>query len=185
MQKLLGEEIDNVIIIVLVKTNDFINNFSSGTLIDKKVEKYFSKAEISSEYWIDIYHDWVATLSNSPAVYLFCVNNSTELIYTGMAGKIKNNGTFSNWSIANRLKAFRGKSYDNLNITTGDFIRQIVLNGELNIKSYKGVIFENINTFHVHVLYPQRDVLPGFIEASILYDYYKEFKRLPKLNLTF
>ena len=148
-------------------------------------KKEFSISEISSSNWMDTYHNWVNTLKKVPAVYIFCINNYTEIIYIGMAGKINRHGNVSNWNITNRLKAFRGKSVQGVNILTHDFIQQISVNGKLNIPAYKDIKFENIVDFNIIVGYPKSNFPAAFVESNLIFEFFQKKHNLPKLNLAF
>jgi hypothetical protein len=145
----------------------------------------FSRSDLSSNQWKEIYFNWVLTLKNRPAVYVFSINNFSEIIYIGMAGKINSEGVCSNWSIRERLKAYRGKSKDGKHIRTHDFIRQICIERNLNIKAYEGIVFDQISTFEVDVYYPKINIPAAFLEASFINEYFNHKNKLPKLNLSF
>lgn len=106
-------------------------------------------------------------------VYVWVNNLTNQIIYIGMAGKIKNNGVLGSQSIKNRLTASRGKDrLTKKDILTNDYVKDFMQN-------------ENINSLSFYILISKKDEPPAFIEALLLYNYYKKEKRLPQLNNSF
>ena len=106
-------------------------------------------------------------------VYIWIDKETEEIVYIGMAGKIKTDGTLGDHSIQNRLLASRGKDkVTKKDVQTNDYI--------------KGLMTEhNIKTLDFYIIYSKQDEPPAYIEALLLYKYYKQNRRLPKFNSSF
>ena len=106
-------------------------------------------------------------------VYVWVDTATNEIVYIGMAGKIKSDGTHSDHSIQNRLLASRGKDkITKKDIQTNDYVRDFMIN---NI----------IETLNLYIMYTKADEPPAYVESLLLYKYYKRNNRLPKLNNSF
>jgi hypothetical protein len=106
-------------------------------------------------------------------VYIWVNSENNNIVYIGMAGKLKNNGKFVNHSIQERLLATRGKDkLTKKDIQTNDYVRS---------KMEK----HNIKKIDFHIMYSIIDEPPAYIEALLLYKYYKKNKCLPLLNTSF
>lgn len=106
-------------------------------------------------------------------VYIWVDTASNEVVYIGMAGKIKTDGTLGDHSIQNRLLASRGKDKSTKkDIQTNDYVRDFMLTN-------------NIETLNFYIMYSKTEEPPAFVEALLLYNYYKKNNRLPKLNNSF
>ncbi|MEH1009494.1 hypothetical protein VDP25_17280 [Winogradskyella sp. ECml5-4] len=112
-------------------------------------------------------------VQNVFGVYVWVDNLTNQIIYIGMAGKIKNNGELGSHSIKNRLTASRGKDrLTKKDILTNDYVKDFMQT-------------ENINSLSFYIMISKKEEPPAFIEALLLYKYYKKEKRLPKLNNSF
>lgn len=109
--------------------------------------------------------------ANSYGVYIWENTNSGEIVYVGMAGKIKTNGLMGSHSLENRLIASRGK-VNGLDILTNDYVFNYMHNN-------------NVNTLTFHVLYTNNQTPPSYLEAILLYNFYSQNGVLPKLNNAF
>lgn len=90
-----------------------------------------------------------------------------------MAGKIKTNGEIGYHSIQKRLLATRGRDKKTKKeIQTNDYVKEFMTE-------------ENIETLSFHIIYSKIGEAPAFIEALLLYNYYKKNNRLPILNKSF
>ncbi len=106
-------------------------------------------------------------------VYFWVDSATNEIMYIGMAGKIKSDGTLGNHSVQNRLLASRGKDKNRKkDIQTNDFVLESM--NEHSIKTLK-----------FYIMYTKTGEPPAYIEALLLYKYYKKNSRLPKLNKSF
>lgn len=106
-------------------------------------------------------------------VYVWVDKSSEEIVYIGMAGKIKTDGTLGDHSIQNRLLASRGKDKTTKkDIQTNDYISAFMTNN-------------NIDSLNFFILYSKLGEPPAYIEALMLYNYYKKNNRLPRLNNSF
>ena len=90
-----------------------------------------------------------------------------------MAGKIKTDGTLRNHTLRNRLIATRGKD----KITKKD----IQTNDHLHDFMQKS----NINSLNFYIFYSKPQEPPSYIEALMLYKFYKKNIKLPILNYSF
>ncbi len=90
-----------------------------------------------------------------------------------MAGKIKTDGTLGDHSLQKRLLASRGKDKETKkDIQTNDFVKNIMRENE-------------INSLEIFIMYSKTNEPPAYLEALLLYKYYKANKNLPKLNNSF
>ncbi len=106
-------------------------------------------------------------------VYVWVDKATGEIVYIGMAGKIKTDGTLGDHSIQNRLLASRGKDkISKKDIQTNDYVNTFMTNNSI----------DSLNFF---VMYSKQDEPPAYIEALLLYKYYKKNGKLPKLNNSF
>ena len=90
-----------------------------------------------------------------------------------MAGKLKTNGEYSNHSIASRLQAQKTKD----NATKKE------INTEEYLKHLLDVIEKD--KLRISVLFVKNDVPSGYLEAVLLYQFYKKHNVLPLLNNAF
>ncbi|MDO9037522.1 MAG: hypothetical protein Q7U59_04140 [Lutibacter sp.] len=106
-------------------------------------------------------------------VYVWVDKKTSDILYIGMAGKIKTDGTLGNHSIQNRLLASRGKHKNTKkDIQTNDYVRDFMNNN-------------NIEALNFYIMYSKKEEPPAYIEALLLYKYYKKNNKLPQLNNTF
>lgn len=106
-------------------------------------------------------------------VYIWLDSAINEIVYIGMAGKIKTDGTLGNHSVQNRLLASRGKNKSTKkDIQTNDYVHNYMIEND-------------IEKLDFCIMYSKTGEPPAFIEALLLYKYYKKNNRLPKLNNSF
>lgn len=106
-------------------------------------------------------------------VYVWVEKSTEEVVYIGMAGKIKTDGSIGNHTIRNRLIASRGKNkMTKKYIQTNDYINEFM---EKN----------SIDSLVFYIMYSKEDEPPAYIEALLLYSYFKKNKKLPRLNNSF
>lgn len=106
-------------------------------------------------------------------VYIWFEPVSNAIVYIGMAGKIKNNGSVSNHSLPKRLTASRGKDKStNKDILTQEFLRRFMK-------------FKKIELLDFHIFYACDNEPASYIESIALYYYFKRNKKLPELNNSF
>jgi len=114
-----------------------------------------------------------ANVADKFGVYIWCNSQNNEIYYIGMAGKIKTDGTLSNHSLRKRLLASRGRDKKTKkDIQTNDFVKKFMKENK-------------IKTLDFHIAYSKEEVPPAYVEAMLLYEYFKENKCLPKLNNSF
>jgi hypothetical protein len=106
-------------------------------------------------------------------VYVWVDKRTAEILYIGMAGKVKTDGSLGDHSIQNRLLASRGKDkVSKKDIQTNDYISNLMTKNE-------------IDSLDIFIMYSKKDEPPAYIEALLLYKYYKQNNKLPRLNNSF
>lgn len=106
-------------------------------------------------------------------VYIWVANSTNEVIYIGKAGKINQVGKFGSHSVQNRLIASRGKDkITKKDIQTNDYIRNFMITNEVEVLDF-------------YIMYSKDREPPAYIEALLLYNFYKTHNRLPILNNSF
>jgi len=106
-------------------------------------------------------------------VYIWLDTATNEIVYIGMAGKVKTDGTLGDHSVQNRLLASRGKDKSTKkDILTNDYVSAYMIDND-------------VEKLDFYVMYSKTGEPPAYIEALLLYKYYKKNNRLPKLNNSF
>jgi hypothetical protein len=106
-------------------------------------------------------------------VYIWVNKKTTEILYIGMAGRIKTDGSWGYHSIQNRLLASRGKDkISRKDIQTNDYINSFMTQNEIDL-------------LDIFIMYSKKHEPPAYIEALLLYKYYKKTNKLPRLNNSF
>ena len=106
-------------------------------------------------------------------VYIWVNSDLNEVVYIGMAGKIKSDGNTSKHSLQNRLLAPRGRDkVTKKDIQTNDFVSNYMISNRI-----ESLIF--------YILYTKENEPPAFVESVLLYEFHKENNRLPQLNKSF
>lgn len=106
-------------------------------------------------------------------VYVWVDKKTAEILYIGMAGKVKTDGSLGDHSIQKRLLASRGKDkVSKKDIQTNDYVREFMTQNE-------------IDSMDIFIMYSKKDEPPAYIEALLLYKYYKQNNKLPRLNNSF
>lgn len=114
-----------------------------------------------------------ANVADKFGVYIWCNSLNNEIYYIGMAGKIKTDGTLSNHSLRKRLLASRGRDQKTKkDFQTNDFVKKFMKENK-------------IKSLDFYIAYSTGDVPPAYVEAVLLYEYYKENRCLPRLNNSF
>ena len=108
---------------------------------------------------------------NSYGVYIWENTQTGEIVYIGMAGKVKTNGQLGSHSIENRLVASRGK-YNGRDVLTNDYLFNFMEN-------------TNVTSLTFHILHTNNQTPPSYLEAVLLYNYYSQNRVLPILNNSF
>lgn len=109
--------------------------------------------------------------ANSYGVYIWENTQSGEIIYIGMAGKVKTNGQLGSHSIENRLVATRGK-INGRDVLTNDYIFNFMENN-------------TVASLTFHILHTNNQTPPSYLEALLLYNFYTQNGVLPSLNNSF
>ena len=122
----------------------------------------------------NIYNEFIRkNVSQKPGVYIWYDAKNQEVLYIGMAGKIKTNGELTNHPISQRLQAPRIKDFETKkDITTNRYIPAVLeLFGLEEIE------------FHI---FPCKENEPAaYVESILLYNYFKAHGVLPILNNAF
>jgi hypothetical protein len=106
-------------------------------------------------------------------VYVWVNKKTAEILYIGMAGKVKTDGSLGDHSIQKRLLASRGKDkVSKKDIQTNDYVSEFMTQNE-------------IYSLYIFIMYSKKDEPPAYIEALLLYKYYKKNNKLPRLNNSF
>jgi len=114
-----------------------------------------------------------SVLPTKYGVYIWVNKDKEEVVYIGMAGKIKNNGKISDHPIAKRLIAPRCKNkLTGKWIQTNDYIDKFMQKNKINI-------------LLISILYIKNNTPPSYLESLLLYNYYLENNKLPQLNSEF
>jgi len=149
---------------------DIIKEFTDEPIVNFQIEKSIFDQDTGRKLYNQTIRQKVGI---KHGVYIWIDKGTEEIVYIGMAGKIKNDGTLGDHSIQDRLLASRGKDkHTKTDIQTNDYIK------ELMVKN-------NIKTLGFYIIYSKQEEPPAYIEALLLYKYYKQNKRLPKFNNSF
>jgi hypothetical protein len=112
-------------------------------------------------------------VENKFGVYVWVNKKTSEIVYIGMAGKIKTDGSLSKHSIQKRLLASRGKDkITKKDVQTNDYVCDFMVRN-------------NIETLDFYIIYSKKGEPPAYIESLLLYNYYKKTDQLPILNNSF
>ncbi len=119
----------------------------------------------------NIYNSFIKqNIPSKPGVYLWFNKLNNEIIYIGMAGKIKTNGELTDHPISKRLQAPRCK----------DISTKKDINSNLFVKAVLDVF--NIDEIEFIILTCKENEPAAHIESILLYNYFKQHKVLPILN---
>jgi hypothetical protein len=143
----------------------------------------FKFEEVNCTNWDDIYSKWIKTIPKGHGVYIFSTKD--KVIYIGLSGKVRKWPISPVWDIKKRLKASRGIDGSGTDISTVNFIKQIVTTGRTDIKRYNEINVGVLKEFHITVLFTESKVPPSYLEAFLLYEYLKKNDELPRFNLSF
>jgi hypothetical protein len=149
---------------------DFILPFIEGPIFNFEIEKKIFD-ELSGR---ELFNKTIRqNVKPKFGVYVWVDKRTAEILYIGMAGKVKTDGSLGDHSIQNRLLASRGKDKaSKKDIQTNDYISNLMTKNE-------------IDSLDIFIMYSKKDEPPAYIEALLLYKYYKANKKLPKLNNSF
>jgi len=156
-----------------MKINDIkeiIQDYVDKPIVDFKIEMTLFEKENGREKFNQTIRDKVG---KKFGVYIWMDDKTEEIVYIGMAGKVKTDGTLGDHSIQNRLLASRGKDkISKKDILTNDYVKNFMVDNKIDSLSF-------------YILYSKTGEPPAYIEALLLYRYYKKNNRLPKLNNSF
>ena len=107
-----------------------------------------------------------AKVQDQIGVYIWENNKIKEILYIGMAGKVRTNGEFVNHSVQKRLLASRGKDLLGIDIQTNQYVKNILNQ-------------DNIDEMNIHVFHLKANQIPGYIEAVLINGYFQENNFIP------
>lgn len=111
-----------------------------------------------------------SSVARKAGVYLWIDEPRAEIVYIGKAGSIGNDGMLKEHSMQERLTASRGKDKITYrDIQTNDYVKAFMSSLE-------------IPSLSIIMIYSKDGEPPAYIEALLLYHFYKKNGRLPKLN---
>ncbi len=110
---------------------EIIKEFVDEPIVNFQIEKSIFDQDIGRELYNQTIRQKVG---RRHGVYIWIDKDKEEIVYIGMAGKIKTDGTLGDHSIQNRLLASRGKDkVTKKGIQTNDYIKGLM--AECNIKT--------------------------------------------------
>lgn len=106
-------------------------------------------------------------LPNSFGIYIIYKNQKSyeNIIYIGKAGEIKNDGSFKNQGLLKRLTNVRN------NKTANNYFTELFCN--------------DINEIIIEYFETSDGIIPSFIEASLVQEFFSKFSKLPLLNKSY
>jgi hypothetical protein len=154
----------------IAEIKELIQSYVDEHIINFQIERAIFNEDTGRENFNQTIRN---NVENKFGVYFWVDNEKEEVVYIGMAGKIKTNGTLGDHSIQKRLIASRGKSKTTKkDILTNDYVRDFMNNNQ-------------IKSLDFYIMYSKKGEPPAFIEALLLYNFYKKNNRLPRLNNSF
>jgi len=167
-----------------MKVNALVQIAQENQLCKTEIHrKKFHLSEISSQNWNEIYSQWIKSIPNGHGVYIFSTND--QVLYIGLSGKVKNWPISTDWDVKKRLKASRGINGNGIDVSTVNFIKQIVTTGKTEIKRYEGINTGVLEDFQITILYTTEIIPPSYLEALLLYKHLSIGNSLPIFNLSF
>lgn len=152
----------------LEEAKSIISDLIDEPIVSFQIQRRIFENETGKELFNETVRQTVT--SDRHGVYLWVNSTTSEIVYIGMAGKIKADGTLSNHSIKNRLVAPRTRDkITGKYIQTNDYVNRVMTTS-------------NIDTLEFYIMFARRGEPPAYIEALLLYSYYKKHSRLPKFN---
>ena len=145
----------------------------------KHVEHLVEKRDVHKIDWSiltpkNIYNEFIRkNVSQKPGVYLWYDAKNQEVLYIGMAGKIKTNGELTNHPISQRLQAPR--------------IKDLETKKEISTNRYIPAVLElfGLEEIEFHILPCKENEPAAYVESILLYNYFKAHGVLPILNNAF
>lgn len=155
-------------------TIEEIKNLIEPYIDEPTIHFNIEKQIFSNESGREIFNEKIRqNVEKKFGVYIWLDTATNEIVYIGMAGKVKTDGTLGDHSVQNRLLASRGKDRSTKkDIQTNDYVRNYMIDND-------------VESLDFYVMYSKTGEPPAYIEALLLYKYYKKNNRLPKLNNSF
>jgi hypothetical protein len=123
-------------------------------------------------------------VKDKAGVYIWENDETEEIIYIGMAGRINNEGELKSHSLEKRLRASRGKNTNGKYVLTNAFIFGLLNNPkELLMKNYENI--KPIKKIKINICYSKQNIPSTYLESILLYQYFIKCKKLPVLNNSF
>lgn len=155
-------------------TIEEIKNLIEPYIDEPTIHFNIEKQIFSNESGREIFNEKIRqNVEKKFGVYIWLDTATNEIVYIGMAGKVRTDGTLGDHSVQNRLLASRGKDKSTKkDIQTNDYVRNYMINND-------------VESLDFYIMYSKTGEPPAYIEALLLYKYYKKNNRLPKLNNSF
>lgn len=144
---------------------------TASHLVERKEIKVI-KSELF--YPINSYNSFIMEeIVGKPGVYIWFNKKTNEVLYIGMAGKIKTNGKLTDHPLNKRLTAAR--------------VVDVATKQHISTNLYVSSVLElfEINELNFHILIAKEEEPASYIESVLLYQYFKKHKVLPILNNAF
>lgn len=149
---------------------NILESFTSSSILKLSIESSIFKNEEGRKQYNKLIRE---NVQDEFGVYMWCNTQTEEIYYIGMAGKVNTNGTLGNHSLQKRLTAFRGRDkVTKKDIQTNDFVNNFMKSNKINLLDF-------------YVIYLKEGIPPAYIEAVLLFEFYKVKNCLPKLNNSF
>jgi hypothetical protein len=144
--------------------------FIEEPIVSFEIHKCIFEQNNGSKLYNDIIR---SNVKSAFGIYIWVNKMNGQIIYIGMAGRVKQNGSLSIHSLQNRLLASRGKDKNtNKDIPTNAHVKCVMTNN-------------NIDSFDFFIMYSKKNEPPAYIEALLLYNFFKKNNSLPILNRSF
>ncbi len=149
---------------------EIIRTYVSLPLVSFDIDRNIFNLENGRKRYNEIINE---NVENQVGIYVWTDDMTSEVYYIGMAGKINSDGSVVNHSLNERLKASRCKDNETKkDVQTNDYVKKFMFEN-------------NIARLKFYVMYTMPGEPPSYIEALLLYKYYKQNGRLPLLNNSF
>lgn len=155
-----------------------ISNYTKNSFISFIVDKTILEQDANRKKGEELKYNKLIkdNVEEKHGIYIWENDENKEILYIGMAGKIKQNGIIGDHTLDQRLKASRERKKINgelKDITTGPYL--------LNKMNTIGFSRANFYITYLDInLFP-----PTYIESILLYEYLMKNNKLPILNNSF
>ena len=112
----------------ITQIKKIVNNYINLPIIEFDIKESIYKKKDGRKIFNKTIRDKV---DKKPGVYAWVDKSTGEIVYIGMAGRIKTDGTFRKHSLRDRLTATRGKDkITQKDITTNDYVYNFMHNSK-------------------------------------------------------